>query len=51
LPPGYGKKLYSEMDEEKRQVIDEFEGELSYRKVVNNPDRYILESSKLLMLA
>jgi hypothetical protein len=51
LPPGYGKKLYSEMDEEEQRVINEFEGELSYKKVMNNPDKYILETNQLLMLA
>jgi hypothetical protein len=51
LPPGYGKKSYNEMDEEEKRVVDEFEGELSYKKVMNNPDKYILETSQLLMLA
>ena len=39
------------MDEEEQRVINEFEGELSYKKVMNNPDKYILETNQLLMLA
>lgn len=51
LPPSYGKKTYNEMDEEEQAVIKEFEGELSYTKVMNNTQNYILETSQLLMLA
>ena len=51
LPPSYGKKTYNEMTEEEQQVINEFEGELSYSRVMNNPQNYIVETSKLLMLA
>jgi hypothetical protein len=51
LPPSYGKKTYTEMTEEEQQVINEFEGELSYRKVMSNKNDYILDNNKLLMLA
>jgi hypothetical protein len=51
LPPSYGKKTYNEMSEEERVVVDEFEGELSYKKVMNNKNDYILDNNKLLMLA
>ena len=51
LPPSYGKKTYNEMDEEERQVIDSFEGEVSYKKVMNNTQNYILETNQLLALA
>ena len=51
LPPSYGKKTYNEMNEEERQTVDSFEGELSYKKVMNNKNDYILDNSKLLMLA
>ena len=27
LPPGYGKKKYSEMDKEEKEIINEFQGE------------------------
>lgn len=51
LPPSYGKKTYNEMDKEEQAVIKEFEGELSYNRVINNTQNYILETSKLLALA
>ena len=51
LPPSYGKKTYNEMTEEEQQVINEFEGELSYSRVMNNPQNYILQTNQLLMLA
>lgn len=51
LPPSYGKKTYTEMTDEEQAVINEFEGELSYSRVMNDPQNYIVESSKLLMLA
>jgi len=51
LPPSYGKKTYNEMDKEEQAVIKEFEGELSYNRVMNNTQNYILETSKLLALA
>jgi len=51
LPPSYGKKTYKEMDEEERQTVDNFEGELSYNRVMNNTQNYIVETNKLLMLA
>ena len=41
LPPGYGKKKYSEMDESEKAVIDEFEGEKSYDKVLADVNYYI----------
>lgn len=57
LPPGYGKKKYSEMDAEEKAVIDDFEGKESYEKVLTDVDYYIynpkdavpmLESNDLL---
>jgi hypothetical protein len=51
LPPSYGKARYKDMTQEEKQVINEFEGELSYNKVMNNQDYYIVETSKLLKLA
>ncbi len=50
LPPSYGKKSYSEMDEREKAVIDEFEGEESYNEVYANRDKYIIESSHMLTL-
>lgn len=51
LPPSYGKAKYKDMTAEEKQVINEFEGEISYNKVMNNKDYYIVETSKLLSLA
>jgi len=51
LPPCYGNVKYKDMTKEERIIVDEFEGEQSYNKVMNNKDYYIVEASKLLMLA
>lgn len=51
LPPVYGNKKYKDMTSEEKQAIDEFEGELSYNRVMNNTDYYIVDNNKLLMLA
>jgi hypothetical protein len=51
LPPCYGKKAYKDMTTEEKTVIDDFEGEQSYNKVMANKEYYIVETSKLLMLA
>lgn len=51
VPPSYGKKQYEDMTQEEKAVIDEFEGEKSYADVMKRKDYYIVETSKLLMLA
>ncbi len=51
LPPSYGKVKYKDMPQEEKQIINEFEGEVSYNKVMHNQDYYIVETSKLLKLA
>ena len=51
IPPSYGKAKYKDMTPEEKQVIDDFEGELSYNRVMNNKDYYIFETNKLLLLA
>ena len=51
LPPSYGKEKFEDMTQEEKQVVIEFEGEQSYKKVMLKKDYYIVESSKLLMLA
>lgn len=38
------------MTKEEKTVIDEFEGEQSYNKVMNNRKYYITDTSNLLML-
>ena len=50
LPPSYGKKKYNEMDNEEKAVIDEFEGEKEYTKVMSNPDYYIFNGNNLKLL-
>lgn len=50
LPPGYGKVKYEDMSQEEKAVIDDFEGEVEYRKVMKNKDYYLCESVGLLVL-
>jgi hypothetical protein len=50
LPPVYGKAKYKNMTPEEKEVINEFEGEQSYNKVMANKNYYIVESSDLLRL-
>ena len=39
------------MTKEEKTIIDEFEGKDSYANVMSNKDYFIVETSKLLMLA
>lgn len=41
LPPSYGKKKYSAMDAEEKKVIDSFQGEKQYEKVLQNTGFYL----------
>lgn len=50
LPPSYGKRKYAEMAPEEKAVVDEFEGEQEYSKVMGNTGYYICNTSNLLML-
>jgi len=50
LPPSYGKKSYKDMTAEEKAVINEFEGENEYNKVMNNKEYYIFDTNKILML-
>lgn len=50
LPPSYGKASYADMDPEERAVVDEFEGEQEYSKVVGNTGYYICKAENLMML-
>lgn len=47
LPPCYGKKQYEDLSAEEKDVIDDFQGEESYRKLMVNPSQYILEEPKM----
>jgi hypothetical protein len=50
LPPSYGKQKYTDMSNEEKEVIDQFEGKESYNKVYNNQSFYILRAEELLRL-
>ena len=45
LPPAYGKKSYSDMDEKEKKVIDEFEGVESYMETMTYSDYYLYDTS------
>lgn len=51
IPPSYGKKHYKDMTPEEKAVVNDFEGELSYNKVMSNSGYYITDLSKTLMIA
>lgn len=52
LPQGYGKKSYQEFIPEERSVIDSFEGEREYKKIVSNTRFYIYDpNSAMPMIA
>lgn len=50
LPPSYGKKQYEDMTQEEKTVIDDFQGAEAYRRVMAEPERYIIETNKILQL-
>lgn len=50
LPPSYGKKTYQEMTEEEKAVINEFEGEKEYNKVILNKGYYLFDGNNLNLL-
>ena len=50
LPPTYGKKAYSAMDEESRAVVDGFEGEDSYVETFAEPSRWIIAPEKNILM-
>jgi hypothetical protein len=50
LPPNYGKSRYTDMDATERAAVDSFQGELDYAKVMEDPDRYIIEPTGMLQL-
>lgn len=41
LPPSYGKKQYKDMTSEEKAVIDSFQGEKAYNKVLDRKDYYL----------
>lgn len=50
LPPSYGKKKYKDMTVEEKTVINEFEGEKEYKKVMDNTDYYLFDGNNLNLL-
>lgn len=50
LPPSYGKKSYKDMTTEEKAVINEFEGEKEYNKVISNKDYYLFDGNNLNLL-
>lgn len=50
LPPSYGKKKYTDMSQAEKEVINEFEGEESYNKVLKAKGYYLADTASLLML-
>ena len=50
LPPSYGKKSYKDMTTEEKAVVNEFEGETEYSKVMSNSSYYLFDGSNLNLL-
>lgn len=50
LPPSYGKKSYEDMTIEEKAVVNEFEGEKEYGKVMSNRKYYLFDGSNLNLL-
>lgn len=50
LPPCYGEKAYSDMTAEEKAVVNDFEGETEYEKVMNNRKYYLFDGNNLNLL-
>ena len=50
LPPSYGKKAYKDMTAEEKAIVNEFEGEKEYNKVISNKEYYLFNGSNLNLL-
>lgn len=50
LPPCYGKKAYQNMTIDEKAVINDFEGETDYEKVMNNKKYYLFDGNNLNLL-
>lgn len=50
LPPSYGKKSYKDMTAEEKAVVNEFEGEKEYNKVLENTGYYLFDGNNLNLL-
>jgi hypothetical protein len=38
------------MTAEEKRVVDEFQGEEAYNKVMQNPEQYIIDTPKMMLL-
>lgn len=47
LPPSYGHKPYTEMNEEERSIIDDFQGYKDYERVMSNRDYFLSDHPQL----
>ena len=50
LPPSYGKKAYQDMSTEEKAVVNAFDGEEEYNKVVANQKYYLFSGNTLNLL-
>ncbi len=50
LPPSYGKKTYKDMTPEEKAVVNDFEGEAEYNKVMSNSQYYLFDANSMAML-
>lgn len=53
LPPSYGKKTYTNMSAEEKEVIDSFQGEEAYNEVLRRADYYlapVTDKQEILMI-
>lgn len=41
LPPSYGRKRYTDMNEDEKKVVDAFQGRDQYEKVMQRRDYYL----------
>ncbi|WP_394555600.1 hypothetical protein C1N61_29780 (plasmid) [Priestia aryabhattai] len=50
LPPTYGKKEYTDMSKTEQKVVDEFQGEAEYQKVMDNKELYLPEYTTINLM-
>lgn len=50
LPPSYGKATYKDMTAEEKAVVNEFEGEKEYNKVMANTKYYLFDGNNMNLL-
>lgn len=50
LPPTYGKKHYADMTAEEQAVINDFQGEENYEKIMSDPSMLISTTASLVSL-